>query len=152
MPSLHGKRNFISCCHIALLNPSVLQSGFFCFPYQAVCISPALTGVNGCLAEDPAVRRSPSLRRAFARPISAGRELALLLKTYRRAQTARPDLPELSSLISAQGRSGAGRTGESAWVPVASTDWNPQPPRCVKPLFSDTLTLFRQMNNDFLER
>jgi len=40
-------------------------------------------------------------------------------KAHRRAQTARPAISELSSLISAQGRSGAGRTGEREWVGVA---------------------------------
>jgi hypothetical protein len=55
----------------------------------------------------------PSLPRAFARASPAA-ENSPSSKDRRRAQTARPPISELSSLISAQGRSGAGRTGEKS--------------------------------------
>jgi len=65
-----------------------------------------------------AVRPTPSLPRAFARASSAA-ENSPSSKADRRAQTARPDLSELSSLISAQGRSGAGRTAARRSAGVA---------------------------------
>jgi hypothetical protein len=64
--------------------------------------------------------RPRSLPRAFARASSAA-ENSPSSKAYRRAQTARSNPSELSSLLSAQGRSGASRTGQTIqWPSVTS--------------------------------
>src|SRR4030042_2004416 len=78
----------------------------------AALISPALAGDKWLLClEGASVRPAPSLPRAFVRASSAA-ENSPSSKSYRRAQTARPDIAELSSPIGAQGRSVGGRTGK----------------------------------------
>jgi len=71
-----------------------------------VCVTSPQT-----VAEAHRSGRPDLLPRAFPRRARQA-ENSPSAKAHRRAQTARPDYSELSSLISAHGRSGASPTGE----------------------------------------